>query len=321
MEVPERVREALADRYTIGRELGRGGMGIVYLAHDLRHDRPVALKLLLPTLASRSGPERFQREIHFAARLQHPLILTVLDSGLVGTDSGLEQLWFTMPFVDGESLYDRLNRERRLPIEEALRITTEAARALEYAHQQGVVHRDVKPENILLTRDGTTLVGDFGIARALGSDDRLTRTGTQVGSPFYMSPEQTNDEEVDGRADLYSLAAVLYEMLAGEPPFVGRSLEAIVAKRLLQPTPSVRSSATPCPRTWTTPSGRRWPPHQPTAFPRWRSLPARCRCRCRARQRRQFRSHRPPIGRVPVAGAGVALALVLAFLVSSARRC
>jgi TolB-like protein len=240
MEVPERVREALADRYAIGRELGRGGMGIVYLAHDLRHDRPVALKLLLPTLASRSGPERFQREIHFAARLQHPLILTVLDSGVVGTDSGVEQLWFTMPFVDGESLYDRLNRERRLPIEEALRIATEAARALEYAHQQGVVHRDVKPENILLTRDGTTLVGDFGIARALGSDDRLTRTGTQVGSPFYMSPEQTNDEEVDGRADLYSLAAVLYEILAGEPPFVGRSLEAIVAKRLLEPTPSVR---------------------------------------------------------------------------------
>ena len=248
MEVPERVREALAGSYAIERELGRGGMGVVYLAHDLRHDRPVALKLLLPGLASRSGPERFQREILLAARLQHPHILTVLDSGSVAgtreagaSDSGVEQLWFTMPFVDGESLYDRLNRERRLPLADALRITTEAARALAYAHQQGIVHRDVKPENILLTRDGTTLVADFGIARALDADNRLTRSGTQLGSPFYMSPEQTNDGEVDARTDLYALAAVLYEMLTGEPPFAGRSLEAIVARRLGNPTPSARA--------------------------------------------------------------------------------
>src|SRR5512146_3262713 len=242
VDLPERLRASLADRYTIERELGRGGMGVVYLARDLRHDRPVALKILLPGLAARSGLERFQREILLAARLQHPHILTVLDSGIAG-EAGAEQPWYTMPFVDGESLYERLNRERRLPLDDALRIATEAARALAYAHQQGVVHRDVKPENILLTRDGTTLVGDFGIARALGASDerRLTRTGIQVGSPFYMSPEQTNDVALDGRADEYALAVVLFEMLTGEPPFPGRTLEAVVAKRLANPTPSARA--------------------------------------------------------------------------------
>ena len=239
-EPPEQLRAALADRYTIEGELGRGGMGVVYLARDLRHSRPVALKLLLPT--ARSGLERFQREILLAARLQHPHILTVLDSGAAGPP-GAEQPWYTMPFVDGESLYARLNRERQLPLDDALRIATEAARALAYAHQHGVVHRDVKPENILLTRDGTTLVADFGIARALGAgeDRRITRTGTQLGTPFYMSPEQSDDAEVDGRTDEYALAAVLFEMLTGEPPFAGRTLEAVVAKRLANPTPSVRA--------------------------------------------------------------------------------
>ena len=242
MEVPERVRETLADRYAIERELGRGGMGVVYLARDLRHNRPVALKILLPELAAKSGAERFQREIHFAARLQHPHILTVLDSGKVGDhQAGLEQLWFTMPFVEGESLRERLRREGRLPLDDALRITTEAARGLDYVHQQGVIHRDVKPENILLTRDGTTLVADFGIARAVGADDSLTGSGALIGTPKYMSPEQTDDEEVDGRTDLYSLASVLYEMLAGEPPFGGRSVHAIVAQRITEPTPSVRA--------------------------------------------------------------------------------
>ena len=241
MELPERVRDALAGRYAIERELGRGGMAVVYLARDLRHDRPVALKILLPELAARSGPERFQREIRFAARLQHPHILTVLDSGEAGrNEAGVEQLWFTMPYVEGESLRQRLRRQPQLPLEDALRITGEAARALDYAHQQGVVHRDIKPENILLTRDGTTLVADFGIARAVGADDDLTRTGAVIGTPKYMSPEQTDDEDVDGRTDLYALAAVLYEMLAGEPAFTGRSLHAIVAKRLADPTPSVR---------------------------------------------------------------------------------
>jgi serine/threonine-protein kinase len=241
-DLPERLRASLAGRYAVERELGRGGMGVVYLARDLRHDRPVALKVLLPGLAARSGPARFEREILLAARLQHPHILTVLDSGMAG-EAGAEQLWYTMPFVDGESLYARLNHVRQLPLEDALRITTEAARALAYAHEQGVVHRDVKPENILLTRDGTTLVCDFGIALALGAGDepRLTRTGTQVGSPFYMSPEQTNEGEVDGRTDEYALAAVLFEMLTGEPPFAGRTLEAVVAKRLANPTPSARA--------------------------------------------------------------------------------
>ncbi len=242
MGVPVTVRQALAGRYAIEHELGRGGMGAVYLARDLRHDRPVALKILLPEFAARSGAERFQREIHFAARLQHPHILTVLDSGTAGDDqSGVRHLWFTMPFVEGESLRDRLRREDKLPLDDALRITTEAARALDYAHQQGVIHRDIKPENILLTRDGTTLVTDFGIARAVGADDGLTETGVPIGTAAYMSPEQTDEVEVDARADQYSLATVLYEMLAGEPPFTGRSLHAIVAKRITEPTPSVRA--------------------------------------------------------------------------------
>ena len=160
--VPAGLRDALRDRYVLERELGRGGMATVYLAHDLRHDRPVALKVLHPELAATLGPERFQREIQLAARLQHPHILTVHDSG-----EAAGQLWFTMPFVEGESLRDRLRRERQLPVDDALRIASEAARALDYAHQHGVVHRDIKPENILLTGDGSTLVADFGIARAL----------------------------------------------------------------------------------------------------------------------------------------------------------
>jgi len=215
MGVPEGLREALSQSYALERELGRGGMATVYLAHDLRHDRPVALKVLLPELAATLGPDRFQREIRLAARLQHPHILTVHDSG-----EAAGQLWFTMPFVEGESLRDRLLRERQLSVDDALRIGTEAARALDYAHQHGVVHRDIKPENIMLTSDGSTLVADFGIARALGGDDGLTQTGFSVGTPAYMSPEQAaGDKALDARTDIYSLASVLYEMLAGEPPF------------------------------------------------------------------------------------------------------
>ncbi|MGN6390846.1 MAG: protein kinase domain-containing protein [Gemmatimonadales bacterium] len=244
MAVPDGLRDALAERYVLERELGRGGMAVVYLAHDLRHDRPVALKTLLPELAATLGPDRFQREIHFAARLQHPHILTVLDSGQATHASEQRAwLWFTMPFVEGESLRDRLRREHQLPVHDALRIADEAARALDYAHTHGVVHRDIKPENILLTKDGSTLVADFGIARALaGSDDKLTETGMAVGTVAYMSPEQASGESVDARTDVYALGAVLYEMLAGEPPFTGPTAQAIIVKRLTQPVPSLRAA-------------------------------------------------------------------------------
>ncbi|CAN5823062.1 hypothetical protein BH24GEM1_BH24GEM1_25090 [soil metagenome] len=182
-ELPDAVRDALRQRYALERELGRGGMATVYLARDLRHDRPVALKVLHPELAATMGPERFQREIRFAARLQHPHILTVLDSGEA---SG--QLWFTMPFVEGESLRDRLRRERQLAVDAALQIARETARALDYAHQHDIVHRDIKPENILLTRDGSTMVADFGIAREVGGDDHLTQTGMAIGTPGLHEP-------------------------------------------------------------------------------------------------------------------------------------
>jgi eukaryotic-like serine/threonine-protein kinase len=231
------LRAGLRDRYALERELGRGGMATVWLAQDLRHDRPVALKLLHLHLAASLGPERFQREIRLAARLQHPHILTVLDSGEVDG-----RLWFTMPYVEGESLRDRLRRERQLQVDAALRIAVEAARGLAYAHQHGVVHRDIKPENILLTRDGSTLVADFGIARALSNDDGLTETGMAVGTPAYMSPEQAaGDKGLDARTDQFSLAAVLYEMLTGEPPWTGATAQAIAAKRLSEPAPSVRT--------------------------------------------------------------------------------
>jgi eukaryotic-like serine/threonine-protein kinase len=228
---------ALQDRYVIERELGRGGMATVYLARDLKHGRDVALKVLHSELAASLGPERFQREIETVARLQHPHILTVHDSG-----EAAGQLWFTMPFVEGESLRDRLRREQQLPVEAALRIATDAARALQYAHEHGVIHRDIKPENLLLTKDGSTLVADFGIARALsGGDDRLTETGISVGTPAYMSPEQaTGDRTLDARTDVYALGTVLYEMLAGEPPFTGPTAQAVIAKRFSGEVPRVR---------------------------------------------------------------------------------
>jgi eukaryotic-like serine/threonine-protein kinase len=230
---------ALAGRYNIEKELGRGGMATVYLAHDVQHDRPVALKVVLPELAASMGNERFQREIRLAARLQHPHILSVYDSG-----EAAGQLWYTMPFVEGESLRDRLLRETQLPVDEAVRIVREAALALDYAHRHGVVHRDIKPENILLT-DGQALVADFGIARAVDAEASLTGTGLAVGTPAYMSPEQaTGERNIDARSDIYALGCVLYELLAGEPPFQGPTVPAVIA-RVLSETPRPLSAVRP----------------------------------------------------------------------------
>ena len=235
---PSVLNDALQGRYIVERELGRGGMATVYLARDLRHDRSVALKLLHPELAASLGAERFLREIRTTARLQHPHILTLLDSGEAG---GL--LWYTMAYVEGESLRQRLEREVQLPIEDAVRLASEIALALDYAHRHGVVHRDIKPENILLS-DGQALVADFGVARAInaGRDTRLTDTGLALGTPTYMSPEQaTASSTVDGRSDIYALGTMLFEMLAGEPPFTGPTAQSVVAKRFLEATPHVRT--------------------------------------------------------------------------------
>ncbi len=221
---------ALADRYRIERELGQGGMATVYLAHDLRHDRDVAIKVLKAEVAQTIGAERFLREIHLAAKLAHPHILPLFDSGDAG---GV--LYYVMPNVEGHSLRDRLDRDRLLPVDEAVHIAKEVAGALDYAHRHEVLHRDIKPENIML-QDGHALVADFGIGKALSGSagETATQVGVSVGTPAYMSPEQAAGERVDGRSDLYSLACVLYEMLTGEQPFTGPTVQAVIAKRFLQ---------------------------------------------------------------------------------------
>jgi serine/threonine protein kinase len=232
----DQLAAALSDRYTLERELGRGGMASVWLARDLRLDRPVAIKVLHPELAGAIGVERFVREVRVTARLQHPGVVPVLDSGSFAGPGGIELPWYAMAYVPGESLRQRLDRERQLPVEDALRITGEVADALAAAHREGIVHRDIKPENILLA-GGRAWVADFGIARALveTGGERLTSTGIAIGTPAYMSPEQATADLVDARTDQYSLATVLYEMLAGEPPFAGPTAHAIMARRVAGP--------------------------------------------------------------------------------------
>ena len=234
----ERLQAALAPRYRILREAGRGGMATVYLAEDLKHDRRVAVKVLRPELAAALGPERFLREIQIAAVLAHPHILPLHDSGEA---DGF--VYYVMPYVEGETLRDRLIREHQLPIGEALRIVHEVADGLAYAHRLGVVHRDIKPENILFM-GGHAVVADFGVATAVGvaGGARLTETGLALGTPVYMSPEQAMGQgDVDGRSDTYSLGCVLYEMLAGDPPFGGSSPQAVVARKLTEPVPGLSS--------------------------------------------------------------------------------
>jgi len=243
--IPQQLVAALGDRYILERELGAGGMATVYLARDLRHKRPVALKVIRPELGGREGVERFLREIELAASLQHPHILPVFDSGVVDDGTGASVPYFVMPYVEGETLRQRLQREGRLPVDVAVTLAGEVADALAYAHSHGVMHRDIKPENILLS-DGHAVVADFGVAKALESgtapgvgaeSTRLTRAGLAIGTPLYMSPEQATGENIDARSDQYSLGCVLYEMLAGEPPFTGPSPQSVVAKSLSAPRP------------------------------------------------------------------------------------
>jgi serine/threonine protein kinase/Tfp pilus assembly protein PilF len=242
----EQLASALVDRYTIEREIGSGGMATVYLAHDLKHDREVAVKVMQPELSAILGGERFLREIRIAAKLNHPHILAVYDSGKA---DGF--LYYVMPHVEGESVRSRIQREKQLSIDDAVTLTRQVALALDYAHQQGVIHRDVKPENILVHR-GEAVVADFGIALAVtaAGGERLTETGLSLGTPEYMSPEQaTGDRDVDARSDIYSLGAVLYEMVTGEPPQTGATVQAVIAKLLSQPPTQPRVVRNSVPET------------------------------------------------------------------------
>jgi TolB-like protein len=231
----QHLQDALSDRYRIEHTLGRGGMATVFLAEDLKHGRRVAIKVLDPEVAAAIGAERFLGEIATVARLTHPHILPLHDSGVA---DGL--LYYVMPYVEGESLRDRLAREKQLPLEDALRIAREVADALDYAHRRGIVHRDIKPENILLDEQHAT-VADFGVARAIAAvgDEKLTRTGATIGTPSYMSPEQVAGGSVDARTDVYALGCVLYEMLAGQAPFTGPTAESIAFQHLNAAPPRV----------------------------------------------------------------------------------
>jgi serine/threonine-protein kinase len=249
------LQSALADHYQLQQPLGRGAMATVYLARDLRHGRYVALKVMRPELAATVAGDRFLREIHLAGRLQHPHIVPMLESG-----EARGQLWYTMPYIRGESLRQLLDRERALPIGHAVEVARQIALALDYAHGEGVVHRDLKPENILLEYPprhqgeaggyGQALIADFGVAKALESGgERLTGSGMLLGTAAYISPEQASSGEVDGRADLYSLGCLLYEMLTGVPPFTGPTVQKIIAQRFRMAPPSVRRLSPEVPET------------------------------------------------------------------------
>lgn len=237
-DLRQHLATALATRYTIERELGHGGMARVYLAQDLQHHRSVAIKVFRPELTAALGVERFLREIEIASRLHHPHILPLLESGEA---DGL--LYYVMPYVAGDSLRERLIRERQLPLPDTIEISRQVADALHFAHRQDLVHRDVKPENILLADTGA-MVADFGIARAItvAGGEQLTSTGVVVGTPAYMSPEQgAGEPHLDGRSDVFSLGCVVYEMLAGTPPFLGSTAQAIQARRVADPIPPLRT--------------------------------------------------------------------------------
>ena len=234
----EELKRALATRYSIEHQLGQGGMAIVYRARDLTHDRAVALKVLRPEMTAAVGAQRFLREIEIERRLDHPNILPLLDWGWAGGC-----LYYAMPCIDGETLFDRIRRERQLSLEDTLGIAREVAAALDYAHGQGVIHRDVKPANILLCR-GPALVADFGIARAVitAGGEQLTGSGVGLGTPEYMSPEQSSQASmVDNSTDIYALGCVVYEMLAGEPPFTGATVQVVTARHAKAPVPLLRT--------------------------------------------------------------------------------
>jgi eukaryotic-like serine/threonine-protein kinase len=293
-EITQRLSAALAGRYRLERHLGEGGMATVYLAHDLKHQRNVAVKVLRPELAAVIGAERFLQEIKVTANLQHSYILPLYDSGAAG---GF--LYYVMPYVEGETLRTRLEREKQLGVDEAVALARNVAGGLEHAHRQGVIHRDIKPENILL-REGDPVIADFGIALAVShaGGNRLTETGLSIGTPHYMSPEQAmGDRELDARSDVYSLGAMLFEMLTGDPPYTGSTAQAIVAKVITEKAPLVTTVRDTVRRTSRPPSRRRSTSSPPTAFIRPRSSrrpsprPDWCRCPTRG-----WGPPRPPAG-------------------------